>query len=250
MLAFAHGYAMDHRMWDQQVAHLRDRYRCITVDARGHGQTGGTAPFTQWDVADDLIALLHGLGISRAVLVGMSQGGFVVSRAAVRAPELVAGLVIVSSTARAYSDEQRAEVNQLIDAWSAGMDDALADVLESVIIGAPSQANEVWKERWKRWDAAQLRNAFVAVADREDFTDRLPEITAPTLIIHGDQDNAFNLDEEARPHADGLPHGRLTVIDGAGHGVNMTHPARVNVELDAFLAEPAVVDRLNESART
>ena len=100
VLAFSHGLLMDGAMWDPQVAALRDRYRCITWDERRHGLTesDGTS-FTYWDSAADLLALLGHLGVTRATLIGMSQGGYLTQRAAVEAPELVESLVFVASQA-------------------------------------------------------------------------------------------------------------------------------------------------------
>ena len=85
---FSHGLFMDHEMFAPQVDALKGRYRVITWDERGHGSTAGPdlAPFTYYDSADDLAALLKHLGIGRAVLAGMSQGGFLSLRAALTHP--------------------------------------------------------------------------------------------------------------------------------------------------------------------
>src|SRR5262249_35932152 len=81
---FSHGLFMDHAMFDPQVAALKGRWRCIAWDERGHGGTAGTtlAPFSYYDSADDLAALLAHIGVKRAVLAGMSQGGFLSLRCA------------------------------------------------------------------------------------------------------------------------------------------------------------------------
>src|ERR1700735_2611987 len=100
VIAFSHGLFMDETMFDPQVAALRSRYRCIAWDERGHGQTGdATEPFTYWDSADDLAALLESLGVERAVLAGMSQGGFLSLRAALTHPGVVRGLILIDTQA-------------------------------------------------------------------------------------------------------------------------------------------------------
>src|SRR5580658_1873508 len=88
---FSHGLFMDHEMFAPQVAALKGRYRVITWDERGHGGTAGASldPFSYYDSADDLVALLGHLGIGRAVLAGMSQGGFLSLRVALIHPEVV-----------------------------------------------------------------------------------------------------------------------------------------------------------------
>jgi len=75
-VVFSHGYLMDHSMFDRQVTALAPQYRVITWDQRGHGGTRATGAFTYWDSAADVLALLDHLGVERAVLAGMSQGGF------------------------------------------------------------------------------------------------------------------------------------------------------------------------------
>src|SRR5438105_15767569 len=89
---FSHGFLMDHKMFESQVAALSGEFRCITWDERGFGQSDATADFTYWDSADDALALLSQLRVERAFLVGMSQGGFLSLRAARRAPGRGLGL--------------------------------------------------------------------------------------------------------------------------------------------------------------
>src|SRR5262245_44116637 len=83
---FSHEFLMGHEMWSHQVAALRDGYRVIAYDERGWGQTTWTSPFTYWDMADDAVGLLDHLGIEQAVFGGMSQGGFISLRAALKRP--------------------------------------------------------------------------------------------------------------------------------------------------------------------
>ena len=81
VVVFSHGFLMDRTMFGQQVTALTPQYRVITWDQRGHGGTRATGAFTYWDSAVDVLALLDHLGVERAVLAGMSQGGFVSLRA-------------------------------------------------------------------------------------------------------------------------------------------------------------------------
>ena len=98
-VVFSHGYLMDHSMFDRQVTALAPQYRVITWDQRGHGGTRATGAFTYWDSAADVLALLDQLGVERAVLAGMSQGGFLSLRAALTAPDRVQALVLIDSQA-------------------------------------------------------------------------------------------------------------------------------------------------------
>lgn len=76
VIVFSHGFFMSQAMFEPQVQALADRWRCVAWDERGHGRTETTPePFTFWDSANDLLGLLDHLGVKRAVLAGMSQGG-------------------------------------------------------------------------------------------------------------------------------------------------------------------------------
>jgi len=112
-----HGFLMDHEMFAPQVAVLAPEFRVITWDERGFGLTEFDGkPFTYWDSARDCLALLDDLGIDRAVVGGMSQGGFLSLRAALTAPERVRALVLLDTSADAgrrcveLGDVQRLEL--------------------------------------------------------------------------------------------------------------------------------------------
>src|SRR5579863_6410899 len=98
-VVWSHGFLMDHEMFAPQVSALAGEFRCVTWDERGFGRTPAEGPFTYWDSAADVLALLSHLDIERAVLGGMSQGGFISLRAALLAPERVTGLVLIDTQA-------------------------------------------------------------------------------------------------------------------------------------------------------
>ena len=89
---FCHSFTMNGAMFSPQLTAFAGRYRCITWDQRGHGQSPASGPFTLWDSARDAIALLDRLEIDRAILVGTSQGGFVSLRAALIVPDRAAAI--------------------------------------------------------------------------------------------------------------------------------------------------------------
>lgn len=237
-LALSHGLFMDHTMFDPQVEALHPRYRCITWDERGHGQTGdATEPFTYWDSAEDLAMLLRSLGVERAVLAGMSQGGYLSLRAALAYPDMVRGLILIDTQAGKESPDVMPYYQQLLERWlTEGMDDELAATIEAIIIGAGYGDAERWKSSWKQLHAENVQQLFTALAERDDVSERLAEIRVPALVIHGDRDAAISLDR-AEALAAGLANAQLVVIEGAGHASNMTHPDLVNPHIGRFLAE-------------
>jgi 3-oxoadipate enol-lactonase len=216
VVAFSHGLDMDHSMFDPQVEALRDRYRCIAWDERCHGQTEGDGGrFSFWDSADDLVALLRSLGLERAVLAGMSQGGFLSLRAALRYPELVEGLVLIDTQAGTENPDNLPYYEQLLERWmNEGVDDELAGILEAIIIGPPGFSGiERWKQYWRELDRDDVKQAFTTLVGREDIHDRLGEIGAPALVVHGQEDAAIPM-ERAEALADGLADAESPRVDG------------------------------------
>src|SRR5262245_60771342 len=232
---------MDHEMFAPQVAALGRRYRVVTWDQRGHGLTETTPDdFSYWDSADDLRILLDRLGIERAVLGGMSQGGFLSLRFALRWPERVVALVLMATQAGKGEPEQSQQYQAMAEVWiNEGPSDVLAEAVASIIIGIGSPESSKWIARWKARPPASVRQIFTTLVTREDITDRLGEIRAPALVIRGEQDLAIE-SWRARALSAGLPGARgLLHVPGAGHAANLTHPEPVNEALGRFLEEVA-----------
>jgi 3-oxoadipate enol-lactonase len=235
-ILWSHGFLMDHTMFDPQVAGL-DGYRHIRWDERGFGATESSDDFTYWDSADDAIALLDHLDIDRAVLAGMSQGGFLSLRAALAHPDRVRALILIDTQAGTEDPENLESYRGMIDAVSTGDDEtrsAVFDIVGGLIIGDPGLEPE-WKAKWMADDPSRIVEPGGALLDRDDITDRLGEITCPALIVHGTADTAIPI-ERAELLRAGLADCRdLVPIDGAAHAPNLTHPAEVNRHIERFL---------------
>jgi len=238
---FSHGLFMDHEMFAPQVAALKDRYRCITWDERGHAGTASDTlePFTYYDSANDLAALLAHLGIQRAVLAGMSQGGFLSLRYALTHPEIVRALILIDTQAGREDPEKLPLYHQLVQRWiEHDLPDDVADFVEATILGDGWSGAPAWRAKWKRMTPANLIGCMETLGGRDDITARLGEIKVPALVVHGDADAAIPL-SLARTLTQGLADSRLAVIAGAGHAANLTHPEPVNAAIEAFLGELA-----------
>jgi 3-oxoadipate enol-lactonase len=241
-VVLAHGLLMDHSMFAPQVAGLGSGCRVITWDARCHGETETTDDaFSYWDLADDLRGLLDHLGIERAVIGGVSQGGFVALRFALQHPERVAALILLSTQAGAEDPEKVASHERMLEVWEGeGLNDQLAEMIAAMILGGEWPGREAWITKWRQQPRSLLRPAFNALVTREDIHDRLGEIKAPALVIHGSADAAIDI-ELAQRMCSGLANCRqLVTIEGGGHSCNLTHPALVNLAVYEFLVELAL----------
>jgi pimeloyl-ACP methyl ester carboxylesterase len=233
---FSHGFLMDHEMFEPQVGALSGEFRCIRWDERGFGQTAAQGPFTYWDSADDALALLSHLGIDAAFFVGMSQGGFLALRAALRSPQRVRGLALIDSTGGVEPEEARPAYEAMNTEWlTNGPSDALTEAVAQIIMG-PGYDYSPWIAKWQAAPPDAMRESFRTLMDRDDLWDRVPEIVAPAIVFHGEVDASIPIDDAERLSKE-LPHCEALVrIPGAGHASNLSHPDEVNGPLRAFLA--------------
>lgn len=234
-IVFSHGFLMDRTMFSPQIAALKDRYRCISWEQRGFGETGDVSQaFDYWTSARDLIALLDHLSVDQAVLIGLSQGGFLSMRAALIAPKRMRGLVLVSTRSGLDSDETVNSFRQLRAEWATNGSANVAEMLGEVLIGRPDLAAP-WKQKWGTMSRNALAHPIDALTGRDDLTPRLGEITCPVMVIHGDADNAISI-----THGEALARDLNAIefvgIAGAGHCPPLTHADEVTAAIERYLS--------------
>jgi pimeloyl-ACP methyl ester carboxylesterase len=235
VIVFSHGLFMNHTMFAPQVEALRDTYRVVTWDERGHGEAEHSGSWSYWDSADDVLALLDHLAVHEAVLAGMSQGGFLSLRAALRAPERVRALVLLDTQAGVEDPAVVPLYEGMAAAWAAeGPSQDTLDFAAAAILG-PGADDQSWKEHWAAMPWRRCPQIMRTLLTRDDLTDRLVEITCPALVVHGDADAAIPV-EKAQALVEGLPGAvPLVLVSGGGHAANLTHPEPVNAALRTFL---------------
>ena len=240
-VVLAHGFLMDGRMFEPQAEALAPEFRVIRWDARAQGRTRWDGrPFTLYDSVADCLALMDGLGLGRAVIGGLSQGGYCALRFALRHPERVRGLVLMSTSGRADGEPLRAGYRQVRDLWgSPGATENIVQMYSRAIIGDP-RFYVPWLDRWRQTP----RDAFVAamnnLIDRDDIAPRLGDITCPALVLHGLEDSAIPAAEgQVLAEALGGP-ARFVPIPGAAHAPTLSHAELVLPPLLAFLRGEAL----------
>jgi 3-oxoadipate enol-lactonase len=235
-VVLSHGFLMDREMFAPQVDALAPAFRVITWDERGFGETQFDGqPFTYWDSARDCLGLLDNLGIDRAVLGGMSQGGFLSLRAALLAPERVAALVLIDTQAGVEDRERLPGYRQMQETWlQVGPVDELAETIANLIIGDPVM-NQAWIAKWRKLPRETMRAPGDCLMERDDISDRLSEISCPAILFHGTADQSIEM-QKAEELSRGLSGCAGVVrIEGASHAANLTHPGKVNGPLLDFL---------------
>lgn len=237
VLVFAHSFLMDGSMFHGLAQRFRSQWRCISWDARGHGRSSAVPePFTYDDVADDLAALLTKLGISKAVVVGVSQGSQVALRFALRHRQLLRAMVLMGAQASTEDPQKLPGQASLIDEWArAGLSEPMARGMAHRLVDAGWHGIAEWQAKWRAWTPAQLRRCFSALALRDDLSGRLGDVQPPALLIHGGRDVCVST-ARARALVQELPHAHWLQIPGAGHAPLLTHPAEVEAAMSRFLA--------------
>ena len=236
---FLHGFSFNKSMWDPQVEHLKNKINVIATDLRGHGgNKPEPGPWMIAHFADDLKKMMDEKQIDKAVICGLSMGGYIALEFVSKYPERVQALILSDTQAAADSNE--------------GKDKRYATMLKIRKDGVPSFAKEFAKnvlceptlinkpEVYKKVEemintntADNLTMTLGAMAGRKDHFDLLPKITCPTLVIVGDQDKLTTV-EMNKKIADGINGAVFKVIPNAGHVPTLEQPAAFNKITDDF----------------
>ncbi len=227
----SHGYGATRRMWNGQHATLGDRYRLVTWDMRGHGQTESLPDAAQYSLAltvGDIRALLQSLGARRAVVGGLSLGGYVSLAFYLAHPEMVEALVICDSGPGFRNAEARATWNRRAHERAAALE---ARGLEA-LGGRSAEVRQALTYHRSAQGLAHAARGMLAQVDGH-VIDGLASIRVPTLIIVGDRDEPFV--GACEYMAKKIPNARLEVIAGAGHSSNLDQPAAFDRVLLDFL---------------
>ncbi len=241
-IVFAHGVLFSGRMFDNQVNALQDRYRCITFDFRGQGQSEVTESGYDIDtLSEDAAALIEALQCAPCHFLGLSMGGFVALRLVIRRPALLKSPMLLETSADPEAEEnvRRYRLLNFIARW-LGTRVVVGRVMPIIFgekfLSDPGRAKE--REEWRKRLIANHRIGITRAVDgaisRAGVYDQLDKITIPTLIIVGDQDAVYEPANSERMHAR-IRGSKLVVVSGAGHTSTVKEPAAVNAALEEFL---------------
>lgn len=241
-ILFLHGLGGCWRDWTPQVDNLRDRYRVVAVEHRGHGRSHvGHEPLSTALFAADAVDVCRGLGIDRAHVVGLSMGGLVAQQVALAAPDLVDTLVLCDTGA--YMPERMAEGLRAVAEYVRvnGMPDSRGDVPHAdpafsrhTLAHRPHVARDNRREGAGN-DPESWARAAHAVASH-DTRAELGRIAAPTLVVYGEEDGVVLPDKAAPALMAGLADAELLMVADAGHMVNLEQPEVFDAAITGFFA--------------
>jgi pimeloyl-ACP methyl ester carboxylesterase len=229
-LLLSHGYSSTSRMWDGQVAALKDRYQVIAWDMRGHGESDYPTDQSLYSEAltvGDMKALLDLAGAKKAIVAGLSLGGYMSLAFHASHPERVRALMLFDTGPGFKKDQARAKWNETAR--------QRADTLEANGLAALNTSDEVRLTRHR--DATGLaRAARGMLAQQNDrVIQSLDKVAVPTLVLVGANDTNFLAATDYM--AAKIKGSTKAVIPDAGHAANLHQPARFNQAVEAFLAK-------------
>lgn len=242
-IVLLHAFPLHANQWLPQIDRPPRGWRVIAPDLRGWGPGAANAlaiPDTIDGHADDVLELLAHLDIARAVIGGLSMGGYVALALAAKASSRVVGLVLADTRASADTPEGRAKRDRAIARVATEGPVAVARDLASGVVGATTRAEQpdlvdVLHDFAAAVTSDGLTSTLRALRDRPDRTELLYSIACPTVILCGDEDTVTPLAESEAMHA-AIAGSRLVTIPRAGHLSNLEQPAAFNVALSTWTA--------------
>ena len=237
-----HGFPFDRSMWRGQAEKLAGEFRVVAPDLRGLGETpAGDAVATMTAMAEDVAALLDGLGLRSVVLGGLSMGGYVAFEFVRLFPKRVRALVLADTRPQGETDEGRRTreetARRILEEGMASVVDAmLPRLLTDDTRGRRPEVVERLRAMILGTNPAGAAAALRAMAARRDQSGLLPEITVPTLVIVGAED-PVTPPADAEAMAAKIRGSRLVRIEGASHLSNVERPEEFDRALVDFLRD-------------
>ncbi len=224
----SHGFSASSTMWREQIAALEDRYRVMTWDMRGHGQSDypdDPDAYSEAHSVADMAAILDACGLQEAVIGGLSLGGCASLAFHLHHPGRTAGLMLFDTSPGFKKDAARDAWNEIAHGRAAAFE------AEGLAALGDAPALRIAAHR----DASGLAHAARGMLAQFDdsMIQSLPTIAVPTLVLVGSEDVRFHAATDYM--AGKIPGAQKVVIDDAGHEANMDQPAAFNQAMEAFL---------------
>jgi 3-oxoadipate enol-lactonase len=238
-LLLVHGFPLDRTIWKHQLGALQG-WRRIAPDLRGMGQSDAPeAGYSMAAYADDLARLLDRLRVNKAVVAGLSMGGYIAFEMLRRHRNRVAGLVLCDTRAGADSEQGRKGREDMIALAQTQGAAAVAERMLPKLLGKSTHQTQPQvvaqvREMIVKTPVAGIVGALTAMRDRPDSTPLLAEIDVPALVVAGSEDELIPV-ADMRAMADAIPEAALTTIANAGHVPCLESPTAMTRVMAEFL---------------
>ena len=241
VIIFIHGFPLNKSMWDSQIEALKDEYRVIAYDIRGYGDSdAGLEDFSMGLFANDLIAFMDKLEISKAMLCGLSMGGYIALNATINYPERFEALILCDT--QCIADSSKAKNNRMLTIENIkenGLEDYTYESIKNLFAEGSLQTkdSEIAAVRKMILNTPKqiIYNTLNALANRNETCSKLPELQMPVLILVGEEDK-ITPPEIAETMHKKINSSQLSIIEHAGHLSNMENPFEFNYQIRKFIS--------------
>ena len=237
-LVLSHSLACSVRMWYEQIAAFRDRYRILAYDTRGHGQSEAPAgTYTLEQLADDLKALLDHVGASHPHYCGLSMGGMIGQTFALKYPGVFASLTLADTTSRYPADGWPVWQDRIRTAETNGVQPLVEPTLARWFTEPYRKAHPETMQRIGKLIAATPVAGYVGCCHaipKINVSARLKEIRCPILVVVGEDDPGTPV-AMAREIHENAPGSKLVILPKAAHLSNIEQSEAFNRALGEFL---------------
>lgn len=241
-ILLSHSLVCDLEMFDYQAKALSDNFLTLNVDTRGHGRSG-LAPHENWtleEMAEDFVPLLDSLALEKVHWVGLSMGGMLGLRLALAHPKRIASLVLMDTSGQAEPPQMHGMYIQMANLVRAGQIDTIMDNLLKLFFSSSTRKNQQelvahWREKFRNIPVEGVYQAALAIFNRTDLSDRLKEISVPTLVVRGEEDQA-RLPAESDFLVNAIPNARLEIVPKAAHLSALEQPEITTKLIRNFVA--------------
>ncbi len=235
-----HGYPFNRSLWTEQTEALTSRFRVVTPDLRGFGESDASeGPATMNRMAQDVAKLMDHLGIDQAVIAGLSMGGYVALAFVKQFPSRVKALVLADTRAQADTEEgKQTRAQQAEKAMAEGMagiaDAMLPKLLTPETVSKRPEVVKRVRDMMLKTKPQGAASALLGMAEREDLTEFISTIRVPTMIVVGREDAITPVADSEKMHAK-IATSHLVVLENAGHVSNLEQTEQFNFALLKFL---------------
>jgi len=240
VIIFIHGFPLNKSMWNIQVEALKENYRVIAYDIRGHGNSDpGIDEFSIELFVIDLLRLMEKLKIEKSILCGLSLGGYIALNAVLKHPDRFDGLILNDTQCIADTPEiKENRCNAIISIKEKGVEQYADEIIKKLFAQETFTKNknvvDAVKEMIISTQKQSLCNTLHALAERKETCDQLSEINIPVLIMVGQEDKITPIAAAQQMH-EKILNSKLEIIQQAGHLSNLENPTAFNTHLVNFL---------------
>ncbi|MET9710953.1 alpha/beta fold hydrolase [Nocardiopsis alba] len=236
-LLLIHGQSLDHEMWEGVYTDLAEHHRVVRMDLRGTGGSDAPVdgPYSMELLAGDALAVLDDLGIDRAHVYGFSMGGKVAQTLAASAPERV-GALVLGSTAPGGDNEVERPHHASVALRKANTEEGRDLIAHLFYTPEWADAHPETVARILPRNPLRAQRRHYEASLKHDGWDRLPLIQAPTLVVHGEDDELTPV-ANAELLAERIPDARTLILPGARHGYPHEAAPKATEAVVDFLAD-------------